>query len=53
MTRLTEDQIERRVERAMDALDARLMAGSLTQAEYDHEVMILDKWASQQYRRAA
>lgn len=46
---MTEEQIERKVERAMNALDARLMSGSLTQADYDHEVMILDKWAQQQY----
>jgi hypothetical protein len=45
---MTEDQIERRVERAMDRLDARLMDGRLSQAEYDREVIILDKWASQQ-----
>jgi hypothetical protein len=47
---MTEDKIERRVERAMDRLDARLMSGRLSQAEYDREVVILDKWASQQYR---
>jgi hypothetical protein len=48
-TILTEDQIERLVERAMNKLDARLMGGTLSQADYDHEVMILDKWAQQQY----
>jgi hypothetical protein len=47
---MTEDQIERRVERVMDALDARLMSGKLSQADYDWEVVSLDKWASQQYR---
>jgi hypothetical protein len=46
---MTEDQIERRVERAMDRLDAKLMSGRLSQAEYDHEVVILDKWALQQH----
>ncbi len=47
---MTEDQIERKVERAMDRLDARFMSGRLSQAEYDREVVILDKWASQQAR---
>jgi hypothetical protein len=46
---MTEDQIERRVERVMDALDARLMDGRLSRADYDREVIILDKWASQQH----
>jgi hypothetical protein len=47
---MTEEQIERRVERAMDRLDARLMSGRLSQAEYDREVVALDKWALQQAR---
>lgn len=47
---MTEDQIERKMEFAMDRLDARLMSNRLSQAEYDHEVMILDKWAMQQAR---
>jgi hypothetical protein len=46
---MTEDQIERQVERAMDRLDARLMRGELSQAEYDREVSTLDKWAQQQH----
>ncbi len=49
MTKLTEEQIERRAERAMDRLDRGLMAGIMTQAEYDREVSILDKWAQAQY----
>jgi hypothetical protein len=47
---MTEDQIERRVERAMDRLDARLMSGRLSQVEYDRAIVALDKWASQQAR---
>jgi hypothetical protein len=47
---MTEDQIERRIERVMDALDARLMDGRLSQADYDWEVKNLETWASQQYR---
>ena len=45
------EQIELKVERAMDRLDKRFMsdANTMTQAEYDHEVVIIDKWAQQQY----
>ncbi len=46
---LTESQIEIRVERATDKLDKRFMNGEMTQQEYDHEIMILDKWSQQQY----
>lgn len=49
MNMLTEDQIERRVERVMDTLDYRLLNGELSQSDYDREVSILDKWAQQQY----
>ncbi len=47
---MTEAQIERAVERQMNRLDARLLGNRMTQGEYDHEVMLLDKWADQQYR---
>ena len=47
--KLTEEQIEAIVEREIDKLDNMLMSGKLTQSEYDHEVMIVDKWASQEY----
>lgn len=52
MTRrmMTEAEIEYRVERVMDDLDANLMMNSITQEEYDREVVRLDQWASQQYR---
>lgn len=43
MATLTEDQIEARAERAMDRLDRRLLAGELSQADYDREVRSLDK----------
>lgn len=47
---MTEDQIERRVERRVDMLDSMLMSGRLTQAEYDDEMKHLHKWADDQYR---
>jgi hypothetical protein len=47
-TIFTEDQIENRVEKAIDRLDRQLLTGNITQQEYDQEVMIVDKWAYQQ-----
>ena len=47
---MTENQIELLVERAIDKLDKQLMQGKITQAEYDYEVSIIDKWAEQQYQ---
>jgi len=51
---MNEHDIEIRVEKAIDRLDRRFMsdANTMTQAEYDHEVMLIDKWAAQEYRRA-
>lgn len=45
---MNEDQIERQVEWAMDRLDKRLLDGTLSQEDYDREVVALDEWASQQ-----
>ncbi len=45
---MTEDQIERKVERVMNNLDAQLMSYNITQEQYDREVMLLDKWAQMQ-----
>jgi len=39
---LTPAQIERRAELAMDALDRRLMAGTISQPDYDAAVKKLD-----------
>lgn len=50
---MTEDQIEREVERQFDRLDARLMAGKLSQVEYDRKSRAIDEWASSQYAKAA
>jgi hypothetical protein len=47
---LTADQIERKVERAIDALDRAFLAGRLSQEAYDAEIVAWDKWADQQYR---
>jgi hypothetical protein len=41
---MTEEQIERIAERKMDQLDAKLMNGKLSQAEYDAAVKELSRW---------
>lgn len=40
---MTEDQIERRVEREMDKLDGRLMNGLLSQDDYNRNAANLNK----------
>jgi hypothetical protein len=47
---MTEEQIERAVERATDRLDAGLMNGTLAQAEYDAAIKSLSDWADKAYR---
>ena len=47
---MTEEQIERAVEARFNALDRGLMAGRLTQAEYDHEADMVTEWADKEYR---
>jgi hypothetical protein len=49
MTKLTEDQIERRVESMFDSLDRQLMRSSIDQATYDAEAHKISKWADEQY----
>lgn len=49
---LTDEQIERRVERMMDDMDRRLLAGLLSQTAYDKEVKDLDRWAQAHYAAA-
>lgn len=48
---MTEDQIERIVERTMDNLDRQLTKGFMTQEQYDEEVSELDKWATDMERK--
>ena len=49
MQPLTEDQIERRVQCAIDRLDRHLLSNQITQDQYDRDIVAIDKWASQQY----
>jgi hypothetical protein len=42
---MTEDQIERQIERMTDAIDRRYMAHDLTADEYAAECRRIDAWA--------
>jgi hypothetical protein len=46
---MTEDQIERRVERMMDHLDRVFLTGQMTQADYDAAVKDLNAWAERKF----
>ncbi len=48
---MSEHEIERRVEFAVDRLDKRYLRGELSQREYDRETAKLDQWAQAQYDR--
>ena len=50
---LTEDQIERRIERMMDSLDRKFMAGAIDAKTYDSGVADLRKWEEAKYRERA
>lgn len=51
--KLTDDTIERAVEKMTDRLDARFMAdgSTMTQAEYDAEIGKINAWADAQWRQ--
>lgn len=46
---LTEQQIEHRVQVAIDRLDRHLLTNQISQEQYDRDIVAIDKWASQQY----
>jgi hypothetical protein len=47
---LTEDQIERRVERMTDNADRHYMDGTLSRTEYEQTMRDIAAWADSQYR---
>lgn len=47
-TQMSEEQVEESVERMTNRLDARLMAGKLSQADYDKAIRDLSHWADAQ-----
>lgn len=50
---MTEEQIERRAEWRMDALDRELIAGRMDQSEYDLAVKRLDVWVQDRHREVS
>jgi hypothetical protein len=49
---LSEEQIERKVSAQIDRLDRHLLSNQITQEQYDRDIMLLDKWATQQYEHS-
>jgi hypothetical protein len=50
--KMTEQQIETRVERMFDDLDRRYMnSNSMTADEYERQAKSIDRWADEQYRK--
>jgi hypothetical protein len=49
---MTEDQIERGVEKMMDSLDQLFLAGQMSQDSYDQAVRSLDEWAERKITEA-
>lgn len=50
---MTEEQIERAVERKFNTLDARFLGTAMTQAEYDAETTAINIWAEQERLRSS
>ncbi len=46
---MTEEQIERAVERKIDILDRRYLSGQLTEVEYKIAIKEIDVWADKEY----
>lgn len=49
---MTESQIEARAERMMDSLDRRLMAGRISDSDYQKQVKEIDAWVKDEMRFA-
>lgn len=47
---MTEDAIERMVEQRFNRLDARFLAGKMTEIEYRESVAAIDRWSQIEYR---
>jgi len=48
---MSEHEIECRVERMVDRLDARFMRGELSETEYRAEMERITKWADDEYAK--
>lgn len=49
---MTEDQIERHVERKVDRLDTLFRNGAITVDQYDREIENIENWAARKYLEA-
>jgi hypothetical protein len=49
---MTAEQAERKIENKTNAADASLMAGRMTQAEYDRHMRAINRWAEQLLSKA-
>lgn len=49
---MTEDQIERAVERMIDKADKKFLSGEMTDTEYDMEISIINRWSKEEYKRS-
>jgi hypothetical protein len=49
---MTEDQIERRVERFIDKIDHAFLIGELSQSEYDELTRRISRWADVELRHS-
>lgn len=51
---MTEDQVERTVERKVNSLDNRFMrsGSTMTQEEYNAEMKAINNWAEKEYKTA-
>jgi hypothetical protein len=47
---LTEDQVERAIERQVDAADRAFMAGRISQVDYDKLIRDIDAWGKEQMK---
>ena len=50
---MTEEQIEVRVEKMVDHVDARYMSGEMTTEDYRIEMDLINAWAEAQYEKVA
>jgi hypothetical protein len=48
---MTEDQIERRIERMMDALDREYCSTAMSDQEYNGRIDQIDAWAEAQLKQ--
>lgn len=48
---MTEEEIERKVEKTIDKLDKRYLSGEITREQYESEMVLISRWAEEQYKK--